>query len=98
MARGNHGNLAMGPPLQLSQCPLSEKTTNSRPQVRVGGAKGKNTPRTGGSVGWASGCHAGGCDFDSDRTNTQGVKNVKTFKSSRIRTINCRPRLLHLQC
>ena len=31
-------------------------------------------PRTGGSVGWASGCYAGGRAFDSDRTNTQGLK------------------------
>ena len=31
-------------------------------------------PRTGGSVGWASGCHAGGREFDSGRTNTQGLK------------------------
>ena len=30
--------------------------------------------RTGGSAGWASGCHAGGREFDSDRTNTQGLK------------------------
>ena len=29
---------------------------------------------TGGSVGWASGCHAGGCEFDSGRTNTRGLK------------------------
>ena len=27
-----------------------------------------------GSVGWASGCHAGGRDFDSGQTNTQGLK------------------------
>ena len=27
-----------------------------------------------GSVGWASGCHAGGREFDSGRTNTQGLK------------------------
>ena len=27
-------------------------------------------PRTGGSVDWASGCHAGGREFDSGRTNT----------------------------
>ena len=29
--------------------------------------------RSGGSVGWASGCCAGGREFDSDRT-TQGLK------------------------
>ena len=29
---------------------------------------------TGSSVGWASGCHAGGCEFDSNRTNTPGLK------------------------
>ena len=29
---------------------------------------------TGGSVGWASGCHGGGREFDSVRTNTQGLK------------------------
>ena len=28
---------------------------------------------TGSSVGWASGCHAGGCEFYSSRTNTQGL-------------------------
>ena len=32
------------------------------------------TPRTGGSVVRASGCHAGGREFDSGRTNTQGLK------------------------
>ena len=31
-------------------------------------------PRTGGSVGWASGYDAGGREFDSDRTITQGLK------------------------
>ena len=31
-------------------------------------------PHTGGSVGWASGCYAGGHEFDSDWTNTQGLK------------------------
>ena len=30
--------------------------------------------RTDGSVGWASGCHAGGREFDSGRTNTQGLE------------------------
>ena len=30
--------------------------------------------RTGGSVGRASGCHAEGREFDSGRTNTQGLK------------------------
>ena len=29
---------------------------------------------TGGSVDWASGCRAGGREFDSGRTNTQGLK------------------------
>ena len=29
---------------------------------------------TGGSVGWASGCRAGGREFNSGRTNTQGLK------------------------
>ena len=33
------------------------------------------TPRTGSSVDWASGCHAGGREFDSGRNNTQGLKN-----------------------
>ena len=28
---------------------------------------------TGGSVGWALVCHAGGCEFYSSRTNTQGL-------------------------
>jgi len=27
----------------------------------------------GGSVGRSSGCHGGGCEFDSSRTNTQGL-------------------------
>ena len=31
-------------------------------------------PRTGGSVSWASGCYAGGREFDSGWTNTQGLK------------------------
>ena len=31
-------------------------------------------PRTGGSVSWASDCHAGGGEFDSSRTITQGLK------------------------
>ena len=57
-------------------------------------------------------CHAGGREFDSGRTNAQGLKitekkvlplqlhpqMVKTFKSSRIRTINRRPRLTTLEC
>ena len=30
--------------------------------------------RTDGSVGWTSGCHAGCREFDSGRTNTQGLK------------------------
>ena len=30
--------------------------------------------RTGSSVGWASGYHAGDREFNSDRTNTQGLK------------------------
>ena len=32
------------------------------------------SPRTGGSVGWARVCPAGGREFDSGRTNTQGLK------------------------
>ena len=36
-----------------------------------------NSPRTGDSVGWAAGCHAGGREFDSDRTNTQGLNCVR---------------------
>ena len=32
-------------------------------------------PRTGSSLSWASGYHAGGREFDSRRTNTQGLKN-----------------------
>ena len=31
-------------------------------------------PRTGGSVAGASGCHAGGREFCSGRTDTQGLK------------------------
>ena len=34
----------------------------------------ENGLRNGGSVGWASGCHAGRREFDSDRTNIQGLK------------------------
>ena len=30
--------------------------------------------RTSSAVGWVSGCHAGGREFDSGRTNTQGLK------------------------
>ena len=30
--------------------------------------------RTGGLVGWASGCYAWGRELDSDPTNTQGLK------------------------
>ena len=65
---------------------------------------------TGSSVGWASGYHPGGHEFDSGRTNTQGLKNNwvesaafvitsangQTFKSSRIRTISRRSRLTTL--
>ena len=29
--------------------------------------------KLGGSVGWAPGCHAGGREFNSSRTNTQGL-------------------------
>ena len=29
--------------------------------------------RTGGTIGWAPGCHAGGREFDSSWTNTQGL-------------------------
>ena len=35
---------------------------------------GSDQLRTDGSVGWASGCHAGGREFNSGRTNTQGLK------------------------
>jgi len=66
----------------------------------------------GGSVDWATVCPAGGREFDSGRTNTQGLKiteekvlplsldlqMVKTFKSSWIRTINRRPCLTTLEC
>ena len=31
------------------------------------------TEESGGSFGWASGCHAEGREFDSGRTNTQGL-------------------------
>ena len=31
-------------------------------------------PRTDGSVSWTLGCYTGGCEFDSSRTNTQGLK------------------------
>ena len=36
--------------------------------------EGSDQPRTDGSVGWASGCHAEDREFDSGRTNTQGLK------------------------
>ena len=64
--------------------------------------------RTGGSVGWAPGCHAGGREFDSGRTNTQDFYKSLRRKCClcnyfrkwlvfvvfpRIRTINRRPRL-----
>ena len=35
---------------------------------------GHFTPRTGGSVGGTSGCHAGGREFDPGRTSAQGLK------------------------
>lgn len=31
-------------------------------------------PRAGGSVGWASGCHAGSHEFDSGQTISQGLE------------------------
>ena len=34
-------------------------------------------PCTGGSVGRALGCHGGGREFDSSRTNTQGLKIIE---------------------
>ena len=34
-------------------------------------------PRTGGSVGWASGCHARGREFNSRRTIPQGLKIIE---------------------
>ena len=34
-------------------------------------------PRTCGSVGGTSGCHAGGREFDSGRTNTQDLKTTE---------------------
>ena len=34
----------------------------------------KSLSHSGGSVGLASGCYAGGRDFNSDRINTQGLK------------------------
>ena len=37
-------------------------------------AKDYELPRTGGSVSWAAGCYAGGREFNSGRTNTQGLK------------------------
>ena len=67
-------------------------------------------PRTGGSVGCASGCHVAGREFDSGRTNTQGLKiteekvlplllhqQMVDFRVlSRIRTVNRRSRLIAL--
>ena len=38
---------------------------------------GSDQPRTDGSGGWASGCHAGGREFNSGRTNTQGLQIPK---------------------
>ena len=35
---------------------------------------GSDQPPTDGSGGWASGCHAGGREFNSGWTNTQGLK------------------------
>ena len=37
-------------------------------------AEGKSHPLTGGSVGCATVCPAGGREFKSGRTNTQGLK------------------------
>ena len=62
----------------------------------------KLLPRTGASVIWASDYRAGGREFDSGRTNTQGLqiteekvlpRQVCHVKSSRLRTVNCRSRL-----
>ena len=35
--------------------------------------EGSDQQLTDGSVGWASGCHAGGREFNFDQTNTQEV-------------------------
>ena len=43
-------------------------------KTRVSLSLFKDYPRTGGSVGWASGCYAGGREFNSGWTNTQGLK------------------------
>ena len=50
--------------------------TKAHKILRQHGQKIKpNLPvHTGGSVGGASGCRAGGSEFDSSRTNTQGLK------------------------
>ena len=45
-------------------------------KLNIGNLHWKNaySPRTGGSVGRASGCHAGGREFDSGRIITHGLK------------------------
>ena len=41
--------------------------------LRIWEEQGQAKTKTGGLVGWASGCHAGGRKFDSGRTNTKGL-------------------------
>ena len=53
---------------------FGSKDVNLHGRPCWGRGRGGFVPRTGGSVGWASGCHAGGREFDSDRTNTQRLK------------------------
>ena len=52
---------------------LSDATTKTL-HLTVGDT---HTPRTGGSVGWASGCYAEGREIDSSQTITQGLKITK---------------------
>ena len=64
---------------KIAHIDKSTKTTSSRIGNEISNQReqredqSSSTPRTGGSVGWAQGCHAGGREFNSGRTNTQGL-------------------------
>ena len=79
---GKVGELGMGmswAKQQKQQLKLAKRYLKSDYKVRT--TKNLNKilinrfyKRTGGSLGCAPGCDAGGRAFDSDRTNTQGLK------------------------
>ena len=58
---------------EVRQTLLKNDLYNAIPVTKRRKIRETEQPRTGGSVGWASGCHAGCREFDSDRTNTQGL-------------------------